>query len=243
MRDIAREVDERAGRGRRHLAAGPEGQLALGDVKPLVLVVVNVQRRPVALRGVVLDDGNSAVRGLGRRLDREERTQEPAGIALARLHRDGSGGRLRWVGNRHGCQPADAATVCPASARNECGRLRGVAQALGGPSTTSRPRTHLLRRAAMERIGRPRDGDDGRRRPTTASRQERLSALMASGVPARRAPVLSAKRLSEIRIPGGTVTIGVGSNRQPSKREGKHDFHHDVQDQAVPQQRRDAGSC
>src|SRR3954452_7102115 len=115
MRDIAREVDERAGWGRRHLAAGPEGQLALSDVEPLVLVVVNVQRRPVALRGVVLDDGHSAVRGLGRRLDREERTQEPAGIPLTGLHRDGSGGRLRCVGDRHRCHPADAATVCPAS--------------------------------------------------------------------------------------------------------------------------------
>ena len=47
VRDIAREVDERAGGGRRH-ATGPEGQLALADVEPLVLVVVNVQRRPVA---------------------------------------------------------------------------------------------------------------------------------------------------------------------------------------------------
>lgn len=41
---VARAVHERPGGRLDHLAADPEGQLAFGDVEPLVFVVVDVQR-------------------------------------------------------------------------------------------------------------------------------------------------------------------------------------------------------
>ena len=41
-------------------AADPEGQLTLEDVEPLVLAVVDVERRAGAPRGPMLDDRNAA---------------------------------------------------------------------------------------------------------------------------------------------------------------------------------------
>ena len=67
MRDVPRPEDERAGRRDDDLAADPERQLALEDVEPLVLAVVDVQRRAAAARRQVLDHGDPAAGRLAPR--------------------------------------------------------------------------------------------------------------------------------------------------------------------------------
>ena len=95
MRDVARPVDERAGGRRDCFAADPERQLALRDVEPLVLVVVDVQRRSQALGPEMLDYGHAAVGCRARGLDRDEKAEEPARLALTGLERDRCDGRDR----------------------------------------------------------------------------------------------------------------------------------------------------
>ena len=82
VRDLSRPVDERAGGGDDRLAADPEGQLALDHVEPLVLAVVDVQRRAAAARGEVLGHRDAAAGLLAGRLDRGEAAEEPQRLAL-----------------------------------------------------------------------------------------------------------------------------------------------------------------
>ena len=51
------------------LAADPEGQLTLDHVEPFVLTVMDVQRRPRATWGEVLDHRDPSCGGLRRGLD------------------------------------------------------------------------------------------------------------------------------------------------------------------------------
>src|SRR5205085_12270369 len=80
--NAARAVDERSLRGVDQPTAHPEAELPLGDVEPLVLVVVHMERRAGALRGEVLDHGDTPVGCLARSLDRGEDAEEPERLTL-----------------------------------------------------------------------------------------------------------------------------------------------------------------
>src|SRR4029079_2784271 len=90
--DVSRPVDERpCGRDDR-LTAYPERQLTREDEEPLVLVAVDVERRPVPAWCPVLDDGDAPTRRLTRGLDRREAPEKPAGFALSLRECDRHGG-------------------------------------------------------------------------------------------------------------------------------------------------------
>ena len=88
VRDVARPVHERSGRSDDRLAADPEGHLTVDHVEPLVLVVMDMERRAAAVGPEKLDHGQLAAGRLGRGLDRAQGTDEPACVAFAGLEGD-----------------------------------------------------------------------------------------------------------------------------------------------------------
>ena len=112
VRDPARQERERARAAAVALAAADDVELALEDVEGLVLVVVDVQRRPVADRGRGLDQAQVAGRRRGGRLDRHRGVGEPDSLSVLAVQDEGaSGGKL--VDVAHGRSPP---VSCPGSA-------------------------------------------------------------------------------------------------------------------------------
>ena len=73
---------ERAGRQRQSRVGDPEGQLAVEDVEPFVLLGVDVPRRADARRHEDLDQTVRAVGVLAADLDRLQHPEQPECLAL-----------------------------------------------------------------------------------------------------------------------------------------------------------------
>src|SRR4051812_40779889 len=83
VRHISRAVDERPFARNRCLAIDPERQLARENVEPLVLSVVDMERRAIAPRRPVLGHRDPALGGFSRCLDDAESTEKPACVSFA----------------------------------------------------------------------------------------------------------------------------------------------------------------
>src|SRR6185295_18901387 len=89
MHDAARPEHKRAFAGMKRLVA-PEHErgLALNDVEPLILVVVDVRRRPGARRADLLDQAQRVLSLLARGLEGDEMPQHPRSLAFLAMERD-----------------------------------------------------------------------------------------------------------------------------------------------------------
>jgi len=125
VRNGARAEHERAGARRDRRALDPDRELAIEDVEPLVLVVVDVQRRAAAA-GHKLLGHHHATAGLGAvGLDGREAPEEPEVLSLAGPVGDGCEGVLRRA---HRCASVvDRLHACSMSAvtRSHHPRTRG----------------------------------------------------------------------------------------------------------------------
>ena len=125
VRNVARAEHERAGARRDRRALDPDRELAIEDVEPLVLVVVDVQRRAATAGHELLGD-HHATAGLGAvGLDGREAPEEPEVLSLAGPVGDGCEGVLRRA---HRCASVvDRLHACSMSAvtRSHHPRARG----------------------------------------------------------------------------------------------------------------------
>jgi hypothetical protein len=95
VRDVARTEHEGPGTRDDRLAGDPDRELALEDVEPLVLVVVNVERRAAAARRGLLGDHHATAGAGAVGLDRRQPPEEPEVLALVGSMGDGCEGVLR----------------------------------------------------------------------------------------------------------------------------------------------------
>jgi hypothetical protein len=100
VRDVARPVDEGARVRDDDLASDPERHLAVEHVEPLVLAVMDVQRRADAPRGALLADHDAPAGVLARRLDQRDAAEGPQRLAVVAAEGDRGDRRARVVGHR-----------------------------------------------------------------------------------------------------------------------------------------------
>src|SRR5439155_21835634 len=140
IRHLVRAENEGAGRSDDRLAGDPDRELAVEDVEPLVLVVVDVQRRAGAARRGLLGQHHPAA---GRRaigLDRRQATEEPEVLSLTGTESDGCESAVRRGGGGGG--------VCCADGGHACSLISAT-----GANHPPRPGIFLARGARLTRMG------------------------------------------------------------------------------------------
>ena len=95
VRHVAWAEHEGACRRDERLARDPDRELALKDVEPLVLLVVDVQRRAGAARRGLLGQHHAAAGSRAIGLDRRQATEEPEVLSLTGTESDGCEGAVR----------------------------------------------------------------------------------------------------------------------------------------------------
>ena len=95
VRHVAWAEHEGTCRRDERLARDPDGELALKDVEPLVLLMVDVQRRAGAARRGLLGQHHAAAGSRAIGLDRRQAAEEPEVLSLTGTESDGCKGAVR----------------------------------------------------------------------------------------------------------------------------------------------------
>ena len=188
VRDVARAEHERPGPRDDRLARDPDRELALEDVEPLVLVVVDVQRRAAAARRDLLGHHHATAGAGAVGLDRRQPPEEPEVLSLAGPVSDGCEGAVRR--GRHGASCVDGVHACsliaatarrpsPAHGDLSCAACDTGAHGMVGRAPGRRDRP-------ARRAGTAARGVLRRALPAAAQRHRQRRQLLAHAGPAAR---------------------------------------------------------